>query len=857
MHFKLFNRSLAALSVCLCVSTTSWCEAVDFERDIQPVFAEHCLHCHGEDEQESSLRLDRRANMLTGGDSGIATIVPGKPEKSLLVDVINHVNEDMAMPPDANKLPEQDIATLTRWIDEGAIWPGQMEDVAKVESDHWAFQKVTRPPVPKVDDSKNPIDAFLRYKLHQNGLDFSRRADARSLIRRASIVLTGLAPTPEETSQFLSDYDADSNAAYADLVERLLASPHFGERWAQHWLDVIRWAETNGSEANLYRKNAWFYRDYVVRSFNDDVPYDQFLREQIAGDTLGVGEATGFLVAGPHVPAATVGREPAAIRQARADRMDEIMQTVGVSIMGVTIGCARCHNHKFDPVTQHDYYALQAVFAAVDRADQAYDPDPQVHQQRRELLRRQFELENERRAFDAEIQRLAGDELKSLDQKISQLESSTQGNERPEFGWHSGIEPRDSAVKWVQVDLGRTVKLDRVAIVGCHDTFNNIGARFGFPVRFRVELSDDATFGGESRVLLDRTNADVPNPGVEPQVISADGAAGRYVRVTATRLSPRQNDFIFALGELQAFDEQGSNVALNAAVTSLDSIEAPVRWARKNLTDGYHYGMGRSDEAKQQLATMRRERESLVANALVPERRARRAKVEAELTDIDARLKQLPAPSLVYSAATQFKPQGNFKPTGGEPREIRLLRRGNVVMPDEVVEPGSLAAMPTLADHFELSGDGNEGERRAALANWLTDVRNPLTWRTIVNRVWLYHFGRGLVDTPNDFGRMGQMPTHPELLDWMAVEFRDGEQSLKQLHRLICNSATYRQSSADRDECSSVDADNRWLWRMNRRRLDAESIRDAVLLVSGSLDTKMYGPGFQDFVIEKPEHSPH
>ncbi|MCA9228593.1 MAG: DUF1553 domain-containing protein, partial [Planctomycetales bacterium] len=635
-------------------------------------------------------------------------------------------------------------------------------------------------------------------------------------------------------------------------------------RWARHWLDVAHYGDTHGYDKDKPRPNAWPYRDYVIRSFNDDKRYSQFVREQIAGDVLFPASpdgliATGFIACGPwdfishvEVPEAKIDGQIA-----RSLDRDDMVRVAMETFNSVTIGCARCHNHKFDPVTQHDYYALQAVFAAVDRADQAYDPDPQVHQQRRELLRRQFELENERRTFDAEIQRLAGDELKSLDQKISQLESSTQGNERPEFGWHSGIEPRDSAVKWVQVDLGRTVKLDRVAIVGCHDTFNNIGAGFGFPVRFRVELSDDATFGGESRVLLDRTNADVPNPGVEPQVISADGAAGRYVRVTATRLSPRQNDFIFALGELQAFDEQGSNVALNAAVTSLDSIEAPVRWARKNLTDGYHYGMGRSDEAKQQLATMRRERESLVANALVPERRARRAKVEAELTDIDARLKQLPAPSLVYSAATQFKPQGNFKPTGGEPREIRLLRRGNVVMPDEVVEPGSLAAMPTLADHFQLSGDGNEGARRAALANWLTDVRNPLTWRTIVNRVWLYHFGRGLVDTPNDFGRMGQMPTHPELLDWMAVEFRDGEQSLKQLHRLICNSATYRQSSADRDECSTVDADNRWLWRMLRRRLDAESIRDAVLLVSGSLDTKMYGPGFQDFVIEKPEHSPH
>ncbi len=343
-------------------------DPVDFERDIAPIFEDRCTYCHGEDEQEAGLRLDLRAIMLRGGDSGIATIVPGEPTKSFLVDVINHVNEDMAMPPDDDKLPDEEIALITRWIQEGAQWPGQMDAVIEETTDHWSFLPVSRPNVPQANQIEivNPVDAFLLDRLKQEGLHFSAQADPRSLIRRASIVLTGLPPTDEELKAFLKACEEDPDAAYEALVDRLLASPHFGERWAQHWLDVIRWAETNGSEANLYRKNAWIYRDYVVRAFSEDKPYDQFVREQIAGDSMGAGEATGFLVAGPHVPAATVGREPAAIRQARADRMDEIMQTVGASVMGVTIGCARCHNHKFDPITIRDYYSMTGVFQDVE-----------------------------------------------------------------------------------------------------------------------------------------------------------------------------------------------------------------------------------------------------------------------------------------------------------------------------------------------------------------------------------------------------------------------------------------------------------------------------------------------------------
>ncbi len=351
------------------IATALWASpaapaAIDFEREIEPLLAEHCLDCHGPDKQKASLRVDRRADLLRGGDGGFPAIIPGDHAKSHLIERATSTDPDERMPPKGEPLTAEEIILLKSWIDAGAEWPGQMDAVAEASSDHWSFQPVTRPAVPP--GATHPVDAFLDARLKEAGLEPNGVADPRSLVRRAAITLTGLPPAPERVTAFLGDYQNDADQAYDELVDELLASPHFGERWAQHWLDVIRWAESNGSEANLYRKNAWLYRDYVVRAFNEDVPYDRFVREQIAGDSLGTGEATGFLVAGPHVPAATVGREPAAIRQARADRMDEIMQTVGASIMGVTIGCARCHHHKFDPITIQDYYAMSAVFQDVE-----------------------------------------------------------------------------------------------------------------------------------------------------------------------------------------------------------------------------------------------------------------------------------------------------------------------------------------------------------------------------------------------------------------------------------------------------------------------------------------------------------
>ena len=342
-------------------------DAIDFRRHIEPILRENCLECHGPEEQESDFRVDRKSTLLAGGGSGIETIIPGDPAQSYLIELVRESDEEYRMPYEREALPEEMILLLEKWIAEGAEVPEDLEEDAGIkEPDHWSLLPLVRPEIPANPMARNPIDAFLMEKLADMGLTYNPEADARSLVRRTSILLTGLPPTPEQIDAFALAHAKDADAAFLALVDRLLASPHFGERWAQHWLDVIRWAETNGSEANLYRKNAWYYRDYVIRTFNEDRPYDQFIREQLAGDQLSVGHATGFLVAGPHVPTATVGREPSAIRQARADRLDEIVQTVGASMLGMTVSCARCHNHKFDPISIKDYYSLTAIFQGVE-----------------------------------------------------------------------------------------------------------------------------------------------------------------------------------------------------------------------------------------------------------------------------------------------------------------------------------------------------------------------------------------------------------------------------------------------------------------------------------------------------------
>jgi hypothetical protein len=828
-----------------------------FRKTVAPLLELRCLKCHGDKVRRGSLSLASAKDARAGGDSGPA-IIPGKPDKSLLVQQV--VGDKPKMPRNAPALTPQQIADLKNWIAAGAPWPESLtlRDRTAGE-DWWSLRPLQRPALPALlrpgSPVRNPIDAFILAKLEQEGLAPSPEADRRTLIRRLYYDLLGMPPSPDEVEAFVRE---ESPVAYEALVDRLLASPRYGERWARHWLDVVHYGDTHGYDKDKPRPNAWPYRDYVIRAFNDDRPYDRFVREQLAGDVLFAGSsdgivALGFLAAGPwdfvgHVEL----REGTLDKQItrNLDR-DDMVSTVMNTFTSLTVQCARCHDHKFDPIGQEDYYSLQAVFAAVDRADRPYD-SPETTRLREELLKKQDELNRQKQALNAKLRAAAGPELEQIERRLAELVRAGKGGMRPEFGYHSQIEPGQDRTKWVQVDLGKEVAIESVVYAGCHDTFAGIGAGFGFPVRYKIEIANDAKFS-DTVVIEDRTAADVRNPGIRPQAVNVGGKKARFVRVTATKLALRSGDYIFALAELMVLTADGKNAALGATVTALDSIEAPPRWRKTNLVDGWYPGAA-GDPAE--VARLTQQRQALLERAGDAALQRESVAIELELKNLAIRLIALPKSDTVYAAATQFTPNGGFHPTGGKPRPIHILNRGSEKSPGREVGPGTVACVAGLEARFALPPGHSEGERRAALARWITDERNPLTWRSIVNRVWQYHLGQGLVDTPNDFGRMGGRPTHPELLDWLAVEFRDGGRSLKALHRLIVTSATYRQASMHDPAKAQADAGNRFLWRANRRRLDAESLRDSVLVVAGQFNPAMYGPGFRPFGFQD-DHSPH
>ncbi len=861
---------LAALGYC--AMSTAADASPKFRDGAARIFEAKCVRCHNETEKKGELSLQTAQAALAGGESGRA-FEPGAPNTSLLIEYIS--GKQPEMPKDDKPLSKDEVDVIRQWIADGAQWPQELRlaDKSLADLNWWSLRPLNRPEIPSLsaDDAlrvRTPVDAFILDKLHEHGLSFSPEADRRTLIRRLYFDLIGLPPTPDEIDQFVAD---DGPLAYERLVERLLASPRHGERWARHWLDVVHYGDTHGYDKDKLRENAWPYRDYVIRAFNADKPYERFVQEQIAGDVLWPNTtdgvvATGFLAAGPwdFIGHAEVPESKIDGKVARHVDRDDMVRTVFESFNSLTVGCAQCHNHKFDPVTMEDYYRLHAVFAAIDRADRPYEPDPAVAQLRSELAGRKQTLETERTQLEARVAKSAGPKLAELNRRIADLQRAKESakKEQPEFGYHSNIEKRADVGKWVQVDLGRSVQLAHVVLVGCHDSFNSIGAGFGFPVRFKIEASDDAEFKTGVFSIADHTGADVANPGVTPQSFPAGGKSARYVRVTATKLVNRlPADYILALAELMALSPDGKNKAQGATVTSLDSIEAPVRWRRSNLVDGYYYGVWEQLDLGE-LAKLGEQRQAILESVLTAELRAELARLSEAVKQTDAELKALPAGGRVYAGCVHHG-EGNFRGRGGlGPREIFVLHRGQVTQPGERAMPGTLRIIPQFAGRFDLSPHHDEGERRAALAKWLTRADHPLTWRSIVNRVWHYHFGRGIVDSPNDFGRMGQKPTHPELLDWLAAEFRDNGQSIKDLHRLIVNSTTYRQVSTPSQDSAiadrqSTDADNRLLGRMNPRKLEAEAIRDTVLYVAGKLDLRMHGPGFRDFVLEKPEHSPH
>lgn len=836
------------------------------------ILERRCIQCHDAAEKKGGLSLERRADAMLGGDSG-PVINIGQPNQSVLWQQISGPNP--SMPQGTSPLSESELATIGSWIARGAAWPeAPLRDRRHEVSNWWSLQPLVRPTVPVVASAHithsnsvtnqewatvHPVDAFLETARLKEGLTASPEADRVTLIRRLSFDLLGLPPQPDAVESFLSDKEPD---AYERLVSRLLDHPAYGERWARHWLDVVHFGETHGYDKDQPRLNAWPYRDYVIRAFNEDRPYSRFIEEQLAGDMLYPGsvdgiEGLGFIAAGPwdlighaEVPETKIDGKIAR----HLDRDDMVTNTIQ-TFCSLTIQCAQCHNHKFDPITQEDYYALQAVFAAVDRTNRSYDRDPVTSQKRLILAQQLSDTQGAISDMKTRVTERAGVAMIELDQRIAELEkhAATPDQYPVEFGYHSEISAQPNAEKWVQVELPNPQEIREIVLRPCHDDFNGIGAGFGFPLAFRVEIADDSALTINPRLVHSQTLA---NPRLDAIRIPVSGTTGRVIRVTATKLAPRMNDYIFSMAELEVLDVQGVDLARGVMVSALDSIEAGPRWRRQNLTDGLfpesHH------EITNQLAKLQVQRQDLWNQTITDDEEPRWNTLHQTRESVQREIASLPAQSIAYIGAVHTG-SGAFVGTGasgGQPRPVHRLARGNVSTPLEEVGPGAISAVTTLASRFVLGEGHSEGARRAALALWISSPDNPLTWRSAANRVWQYHFGHGLVDTANDFGRNGGTPSHPELLDWLACELRE-HQSLKRLHLLIVTSAAYRQSSQSDPVNSEVDSENRWLWRMNRRRLEAEPFRDSVLATAGLLNTQMYGPSFQEFVVEKPEHSPH
>jgi mono/diheme cytochrome c family protein len=768
----------------------------DFEKDVRPILAKSCFSCHGPTEQKAGLRFDRKADAFKGGDSG-AAIIPGKPSETLLLKKVSSKDDDERMPPTGDRLTAEQIQTLTRWIEAGAKWP---ENTA-LTTNHWAFQPIKRPKVPSFGNQQstvmNPVDAFIRARLEATRLKSNSEADRRTLIRRLKFDLLGLPPSPEEVEAFVADQSPD---AYEKLVEKYLASPHYGERWARHWLDIVRFAESNGFETNQPRNNAWPYRDWVINSLNEDKPYDRFVSEQLAGDTLGADVATGFLVAGAwdevKSPDITL------TLQQRADELHDMISTAGSTFLGLTVGCARCHGHKFDPVSQLDYYKLKAIFADVQHGE------------------RQI-LSGDRIAAAKAAERLRA-ELKSLETKLMQMEPLADP---------AALEPH-------RLPVNALLNTER---------FKPVEAKY---IRFVVFETNG------SEPCIDELEVFSSGSDSRNVALASNGAkvrsSGDYSASPAIHRLEFINDGKYGNGRSWISNQVGrGRIEIELAEpTTIDRIA----WARDRegvfkdrLAIRYRFDVSNDRESWLVVASSddRLPFGSTIAfpPSLTGPVRDRLKKLTRDIGEIRARLTNLERGQMVY-AGRFTTPEPTFRLHRGDPTDKR-----------EPVAPGVLSE---IGLKLTIPENASGGERRAALAKWITDAGNPLTARVIVNRLWHYHFGTGIVDTPSDFGRNGGKPIHQELLDWLAAELMQPQWveknsatpipwSLKHIHRLIVTSATYRQSSAVSEEGRTKDAQSRLLWHFPSRRIEAEPLRDAILFVSGKLDLRMGGPGFDLF----------
>ena len=836
-----------------------WCihaASPDFEKDVAPILEARCLSCHDESSAKGEVRLDTREQLL-------ASIHLGQPDDSELIVQISGPQPEM--PKKAEPLKPQEVEILRQWIASGASWPEQrvLKDNPARDLKWWSLKPISKRDAK--NSSTNPVDDFINAKLAEKGLKPVGEADSITLIRRLTYDLTGLPPTPDEVEAFA---ESDSAKAYSATVERLLASPAFGEKWAQHWLDLARYGETHGYDKDKPRPNAWPYRDFVIRSFNEDKSYPQFVQEQIAGDALFPGEPAGvlglgFLAAGPwdYIGHSEVGEGKVDGRIAKHLDRDEMISAVFNVFTSTTVQCAQCHHHKFDPVSMEDYYRLHAVFAAVDRAERVYRGLKPEQEMKRTVLQGRFNvLRAEQIKLQTEAKRELSARTSGIERRLEELRQKHGSPLLPAYGYHSGISKKQDEVKWVQVDLGRARKMERIRLIPAFDTYNNIGAGFGFPVCYKVEVSPDAAFKKGVRLVCDATAQDQSNPRNMDVLVDVGGSEARYIRITATKLAPRKNDYIFALGEVEVIGgENHDNIAKGCSVSSLDSIESGPRWGRSNLTDGVFHRELNDLVALAELRQLEAQKTEIETSLKNPQREARLKILSEQLGKLNSQLNAFPKGEVVYAATADFTAQGAFKATAGQPRPIHLLNRGDIRSPRALMHPGMTPLWPGAVAEFALPTGAPESSARAELAKAIASAENPLLWRSMANRLWLWTFSQPLVCTPNDFGRMGMQPTHPELLDYLAARLRDDPQhSLKSIIRLLVTSQAYRRASDHDESNAQIDSNNAYLWRANRRRLTAEEFRDSVLTVSGMMNLERRGgPSFQDFIIEKPQHSPH
>lgn len=821
-------------------------DTLDFDRSVAPILAGRCIDCHAGTGAKGGLDLSTAKGMARGGKSGPA-IVAGKPGESLLWERI--VAGEM---PPKHPLPERERLILKTWIESGAGWgrdpidPFRFTSAARAGTDWWSLKPIARPEVPR--KAVHPIDEFVRAGLESRKLKPSPPVDRRTWIRRVTFDLIGLPPTPEEVNRFLAD---PTPGAESTVIERLLASPHYGERWARHWLDVAHFGESDGYEFDKMRPHAWRYRDWVVEALNADMPFDRFAKLQIAGDILEPQSshaliATGFLVGGAHdslLPAGDVMRQIM-----RQDELEDLVSLVGQSFLGMTINCARCHDHKFDPIRQSDYYRFAAALAGVRRGNRPIAlPIPadwtrrlaRIHAEitaieapaRENILRDRKSATNARPAPPAPI--AAWDFSRDLRDTIGSLHGTAVGQAKIKDGalrldGRSHVTTPPLTVTLREKTLEAWVKLDDLEQRGG----GVIGIQSPHGDRF------DCLVFGEREPGRWMAGSDFFRRTQDFQAPVENEATRKFVHVAIT---------YDAQGTVKAYREgipYGQSYRVDKPMTFDTAGAFVVQFGlRHSPADASRRLQGAilrarlydraltAEEISRSAGSTDFISESELVAVLTPAKAAERTRLVRERNELEARIQD-------------SKTAQTFAVTPQQPGVTHRLTRGNPAEKAELISAGGLSALSP--GDFGLKPDAPDADRRRQLAEWIASEKNPLFARTIVNRIWQHHFGRGLVETPNDLGFNGGQPSHPALLDWLATELIARKWRLKDLHRLIVSSETYRQSSHPREDGLAIDADNRLLWRYSPRRLDAESLRDATLSVAGQLNPAVGGKGYLD-----------